>query len=183
MGKRNSIYTILIVIANLVPGIGGAQETDRWRFEADNLGISVTISDAEYDDKRSYQVAVANELRTISRLDVNRDGLVTNVWLTDLDKDGDFEIVVSISQLDGSNIGAADIHEWNGFQFDSTRVARLSSAQATGYQGYDQFEIAKGYLTRSFPKFEYKDDKWTPSGKMSKFEYQFKEHRWHPTDP
>ncbi|MFT4582759.1 MAG: hypothetical protein ACI915_005097 [Gammaproteobacteria bacterium] len=182
MEQKNSIYALLTMIATLAPGISGAQEPNRWQFEADKLVISVTTSDAEYEDTRSYQVAVANDIRTISRLDVNRDGLVTNAWSTDLDEDGAFEIVVSVSQLDGGNIGAADIHEWNGFRFDSTRVARLSGAQATGYQGYDQFEIVKGRLIRSFPRFENKDGKWTPSGQMSIFEYRFEEQRWVATD-
>ncbi|MDA0821605.1 MAG: hypothetical protein O3C28_04175 [Proteobacteria bacterium] len=178
MEQNNSIYTVLILVVTLAPGISRAQGPSSWQFEADKLVISVTTSDAEYEDTRSYQVAVANDIRTLSRVDVNRDGVVTNAWLTDLDNDDAFEIVVSVSQLGGGNIGAADIHEWNGFRFDSSRVARLSGAQEIGYQGYDQFEIVNGRLTRSFPRFEDKDGSRTPSGQMSNFEYRFKEQRW-----
>ena len=72
----------------LMTGHGWAGSSANWEFESDDLKVVEIGIDAVYDDARSYQIVVSDDLSTIARLEVNRDGLVTDVWLTDLDRDG-----------------------------------------------------------------------------------------------
>tara|TARA_Y100000588_G_scaffold213968_1_gene227902 strand:+ start:861 stop:1379 length:519 start_codon:yes stop_codon:yes gene_type:complete len=154
-----------------------------WEFESDDLKVVVIGKDAVYDDVRSYQIVVSDELRTIARLEVNRDGLVTDAWLTDLDQDGMFEVVVATGQLSGAEAGAVDVHEWQEFRFVSSRPKQLTTTELVGYQGNDQYTIAGGRLQRSYPMFNETDGMWVPTGLMARFEYQYPEDRWEARGP
>ncbi|TDJ69295.1 MAG: hypothetical protein E2O35_01545 [Proteobacteria bacterium] len=150
----------------------------KWVFVKHGLNIQVVAKDAEIDEERTYQVVVSEGVRTLSRLEVNRDGLVTDAWITDMDGDGAFEIVVATAQLGGEDIGAVDVHEWHDFRFDSTRPAKLAREQLIGYRGNDQFSIVNGQLRRAHPLFVDRDGIVVPSGKMAIFEYDYEENHW-----
>jgi hypothetical protein len=167
-----------LVLLLLVAGSVTADGARTWRFRNNGLEILVVWKDVEFDETRSYQVMVSNELRTLARLEVNRDGLVTDAWMTDLDRDGAFEIVVATAQLGGTDEGAVDIHEWQGFRFVSTRPAELSADQRVGYHGNDQFSVVDGRLRRAYPLFVDRDGNSVPIGKMATFIYRYKENRW-----
>jgi hypothetical protein len=121
---------------------------------------------------------VSNELRSFVRLEVNRDGLVTDAWMTDLDRDGAFEIVVATVELGGANVGTVDIHEWRDFRFDSTKTSDLVSAQRTGYRGNDQFKVVDGELRRSYPVFAIQGGSPVPTGETAKFRYLYATGVW-----
>ena len=122
-------------------------------------------------------------LRTLARLEVNRDGMVTDAWITDLDDDGAFEIVVATAQLAGTEIGAADVHEWQGFHFNSTKTGDLGADQRPDYRGNDQFTVTGGRLRRAYPIFADSDGTAVPTGALAEFEYRFGENRWEPEPP
>lgn len=166
-----------LVLALLV-GPTWAEPPDSWTFRRGELVVDVVGKEAEFDETRAYQIVVRDELRTLARLEVNRDGLVTDVWLTDLDGDGAFEIVVATAQLGGADIGAADVHEWRDFRFDSTKTAPLSAEQAATYRGNDQFTLVDGGLRRSYPEFIERTGGVVPSGKMVELEYRYGDNRW-----
>ena len=169
-----------IIVVSLALGLDArAQESaDKWRFQKGGLSISVVAKDAEYDDRRSYQIVVEDDIRMLSRLEVNRDAVLTNAWQTDLDGDGAFEIVVTTGQVNGSNSGGVDIHEWNGNRFDSMRPKRSTDAERVGYQGYDQFELHEGTLIRSYPIFITHNGNWAPSGDMARYVFHFADRAW-----
>lgn len=167
----------------LMTGYGWAGSSANWEFESDDLKVVVIGKDAVYDDARAYQIVVSDELRTITRLEVNRDGLVTDVWLTDLDRDGMFEVVVATGQLSGADGGAVDVHEWQEFRFVSSTPKQLTATELVGYQGNDQYTIAGGRLQRSYPMFNETDGIRVPTGSMARFEYQYPEDRWEARSP
>lgn len=173
MMKRIVCAMLLFVAAPL-----GAADPGTWRFEKGGLSIVVVAKYSDYSNERSYQIVVGNALRPLARLEVNRDGLVTDAWLTDLDRDGAFEIVVATGQLDGAIASAVDVHEWQEFRFASSRTAELSADQRVGYQGNDQFEVKNDRLRRAYPVFAGAEPARTPTGKMAHFEYRYAEDRW-----
>ena len=154
-----------------------------WEFQQDGLMVAVLVKDTDYDDKRSYQVVVTDELHTLARLEVNRDGLVTDAWLTDLDDDGMFEIVVATGQLAGADVSAVDVHEWRDFRFVSSKPAKLTTTESVGYHGNDQYTIAGGRLLRSYPMFSESDGVQVPTGTLARFEYHYAEDRWEARSP
>ena len=161
----------------MVLGWVWAEVPGTWKFNKDGLTVVVVGKDAEDDENRSYQVVVSNELRSFVRLEVNRDGLVTDAWMTDLNRDGAFEIVVATIQLDG-NVGTVDIHEWRDFRFDSKKTADLVSAQRAGYRGNDQFTVIDGELRRSYPVFAVQGGGPVPTGEMANFRYRYTTGDW-----
>lgn len=160
-----------------------AASPDSWEFKPSGLTVVVVGKDADYDNVRSYQIIVSDELRTLVRLEVNRDGLVTDAWLTDLDRDGMFEIVVATGQLGGADGGAVDVHEWQEFRFVSSKPKQLAASELVGYNGNDQYTIAGGRLQRSYPMFRETDGVRVPTGSMARFEYQYPEDRWEARHP
>lgn len=167
----------------MTTGVGWAALPGTWEFKPDGLTVVVVGKDAEYDDARSYQIVVSDALLTLVRLEVNRDGLVTDAWLTDLDRDGRFEIVVATGQLDGADVGAVDVHEWQEFRFVSSTPKQLAASELVGYNGNDQYTIAGGRLQRSYPMFSETDGIRVPTGSMARFEYQYPEDRWEARHP
>jgi hypothetical protein len=155
-----------------------ADGSGQWRFEEDKLVITVVGKDLEFDDARSYQVVVSDDSRTLARLEVNRDAILVHAWITDLDTDGAFEIVVATGQHDGANGSAVDIHEWSPYRLASTQTPRLSGVAEDGYQGYDQFSVTDGRLQRSYPIFQLQDGILVPSGAMRLFDYNVAENVW-----
>lgn len=171
---------IFLVTLSLVAYAVAATVPMRWNFEKNGLSIWVIGKDAVFDERRTYQVVVSDQLHILARLEVNRDGPVSNVWITDLDNDGAFEIVVATAQLGGGDVGAVDIHEWRGFRFESTKTAELTADQRSEYRGNDQFTILTGRLRRTYPIFADVDGTVVPTGRMAKFEYRYGEDRWEP---
>lgn len=179
MRWRWCLWSCLGVLAG-APAIAGTADGEGRTFQAAGLTIAVTRSDSAFSDSRAYQVVVSDELRTLSRLEVNRDGVIANAWLTDLDHDGAFEIVVATALLEGEDRGAVDIHEWRGGRFVSTAVARLPAGDREGYHGNDQFSVHDGRLLRAFPVFTTSDDDKNPvpTGQMARFHYDADGGRW-----
>jgi hypothetical protein len=174
---------IALTLLLMMTGATWAASPGTWEFTSNGLTVVVVGKDAEYDDVRSYQIVVSDELRTLVRLEVNRDGLVTDAWLTDLDGDGMFEIVVATGQLAGADVGAVDVHEWQEFRFVSSKPKQLAATELVGYNGNDQYTIAGGRLQRSYPMFSESDGVKVPTGSMARFEYQFVEDRWEARNP
>ena len=166
----------LLTVAGLVSAAGPETHT----FQSAGLNIVVASSESEFSESRTYQVVVSDDLRTLARLEVNRAGMITDAWMTDLDSDGAIEIVVATMLLDGNDRGVVDIHEWRDGRFDSTTPAALSIGDRLAYRGNDQFEVEGGRLWRAFPLFAAPDDRGNalPTGRMSRFRYDFGANRW-----
>lgn len=154
-------------------------------FRSGVLSIVVAGVESEFSEARAYQVVVSDELRPLSRLEVNRDGVITDVWMTDLDGDGAFEIVVATGLLDGADRGAVDIHEWQDGRFNSTAVAGLPADDRMAYRGNDQFSVENHQLRWAFPLFDAPDSdgKAVPSGQMARFRYDYGANRWLSDSP
>ena len=153
-------------------------DSPAWRqFEFDDKTISVS-ADTDAEGKRSYEVLAEQTGLAVARLSVNRDGVLSDAWKTDLDQDGSPEVVVAVGQLNGTNNGTVDIHEWDGHKFVSTRGQdRIPSAQAF-YDGHDQFSFTDGQLVREFPRFRDEGGARVPAGETASYVYQMSSGQW-----
>lgn len=163
-----------------VTGLASAAGPEVHTFHSAGLTIVVASSDLEFSESRAYQVVVSDDLRTLSRLEVNRDGVIADAWMTDLDRDGAIEIVVATGLLAGEDRGAVDIHEWRDGRFASTAVAQLPAGDRSDYQGNDQFSVENGQLWRAYPQFSAPggDGNPVPTGRMARYRYDFAANRW-----
>ena len=148
-----------------------------WRqFEIAGKTISVN-PDADGDGKRSYEVLVEEAGLAVARLSVNRNGVLSDAWKTDLDNDGNPELVIAVGQLDGMNRGAVDIHEWDGYKFVSERGPDKPVGE-TSYEGHDQFSLKAGQLIREFPKFRDEGGARVPAGESASYRYDMATSQW-----
>ena len=181
IGLRTRFLGLVSMIFLMVSGITVAQEADpaaAWRqFEIDGKLISVN-PDADGDGKRSYEVLAEQDGLAVARLSVNRDGILSNAWKADLDKDGDPEVVVAIGQLDGTNKGGVDIHEWDGYKFVSAKGQARIPAEQANYDGHDQFRLADGQLIREFPRFRDEGGSRVPAGETASYRYDMASGHW-----
>ena len=171
----------LMVGLALNTGIASAAEEvpdSAWRqFDIDGKTMSVR-PDSNADGTRSYEVLAEDNGLVMSRLLVNRNGVLSNAWKTDLDGDGSPEVVVAISQLNGTNEGAVDIHEWDGYKFDSVQAPRKIAAEKSVYDGHDQFEFAAGKLRRAFPRFTQAGENRVPTGETASYQFDMQSGQW-----
>ena len=175
VGLRSWLFA-LVAVAGLASAAGREVHT----FERAGLTIVVASSESEFSESRAYQVVVSDALRTLSRLEVNRDGVIADAWITDLDRDGAFEIIVATDLLAGEDRGAVDIHEWHDGRFASTAAAKLPAGDRSGYRGNDQFTVEDGQLWRAYPRFSAPDGEGNalPTGQMARYRYDFAANRW-----
>lgn len=174
-GLRRALYALV-----LLAGVAIAAGQEVRTFQTAGLTIVVASADARYSASRAYQVVASDELRTLSRLEVNRDGVIADVWMTDLDRDGAFEIVVATDLLAGEDRGAVDIHEWRDGRFASAAVAKLPVGDRPGYRGNDQFSVEDGQLWRAYPEFTRPDASGNPvpTGRMVRYRYDAGANQW-----
>ena len=176
---RAALRWRLLVLATVV-GLAGTAGAEVHSFQTGGLTIVVAGSDSQFSESRAYQVVVSDDLRTLSRLEVNRDGVIVDAWMTDLDRDGAIEIIVATGLLAGEDRGAVDIHEWRDGRFASTAVAELPAGDRSGYRGNDQFSVENGQLRRIYPQFTAPDadGNAVPTGRMVRYRYDFAANRW-----
>ena len=178
---RTGFLALVWMILLMMSGITAAQEANpagAWRqFEIDGKLISVN-PDADGDGKRSYEVLAEQDGLAVARLSVNRDGILSDAWKADLDKDGDPEVVVAIGQLDGTNKGGVDIHEWDGYKFVSAKGQARIPAEQANYDGHDQFKLADGQLIREFPRFRDEGGSRVPAGETASYRYDMASGHW-----
>ena len=169
---------LIILLAGITAPILAAETAAPWR-QFDLAGKVATIQ-AEVGEKglRSYEVLVEENGLAAARLSVNRNGVLSEAWKTDLDADGNPEIVVVVGQLGGGNAGSADIHEWDGHKFASVRAIQTIASEQPAYDGHDQYKIVGGKLVREFPRFRDNNGSKVPTGDKASFRYDMSSGQW-----
>lgn len=82
------------------------------------------------------------------------DGTVTDVYNTDMDMDGNPEILIQAKLKDSTKYTQIYAFEYKDNKAQKLDFPKLTSAQKKGYRGEDNFYIKGGILMREFPVFE-----------------------------
>ena len=170
---------MLFVALSVISGAAIGQESEKpWRqFELAGKVVTVAPELGEAG-VRSYEVLAEEAGLAVARLSVNRNGVLSDAWKTDLDNDGNPEIVVVVGQLKGGNTGSADIHEWDGHKFASVRATQKIASEGAAYDGHDQYHIVDGKLVREFPRFTSSGGSKVPSGEKARYQYDMQSGQW-----
>ncbi|MVN23142.1 hypothetical protein [Mucilaginibacter arboris] len=82
------------------------------------------------------------------------DGTITDVYNTDMDMDGNPEILVQAKSKDSTKYTQIYAFEYKDNKAQKLDFPKLTSSQKKGYRGQDNFYIKEGVLMREFPLFD-----------------------------
>lgn len=101
------------------------------------------------------------------------DGAIIDVYNSDMDVDGNPEILIQAKSKDTTNYTSIYAFEFNDNNSKPNKLdfPRLTSSQRKGYRGDDNFYIRDGKLMREFPIFSGTGKEVKPSGAKRQLEY------------
>lgn len=101
------------------------------------------------------------------------DGAIIDVYNSDMDVDGNPEILIQAKSKDTTNYTSIYAFEFNDNNSKANKLdfPRLTSSQRKGYRGNDNFYIRDGKLMREFPIFSGTGKEAKPSGAKRQLEY------------
>ncbi len=99
------------------------------------------------------------------------DGAITDVYNTDMDMDGNPEILIQTKAKDSTQHTQIDAFEYKDNRAQKLDFPRLTSSQKKGYRGEDQFYIKEGTLMRQFPVYDGSGADAKPTGQKRILEY------------
>ncbi len=101
------------------------------------------------------------------------DGAIIDVYNSDMDVDGNPEILIQAKSKDTTNYTSIYAFEFNDNNSKPNKLdfPRLTSSQRKGYRGDDNFYIRDGKLMREFPIFSGTGKEAKPSGAKRQLEY------------
>lgn len=122
-----------------------------------------------------YLVVVADASDTLGAETGPTDGPLMDVWVTDLDHDGNPEIILWAKCVGSGGYGEVYFLEWQDGKFLMPELPPLTPAQQDGYMGHDVFRIRNNRLIREFPIYRETDPNSTPTGGTRTIEYAYRE--------
>lgn len=101
------------------------------------------------------------------------DGAIIDVYNSDMDVDGNPEILIQAKSKDTTNYTSIYAFEFNDNNSKANKLdfPKLTSSQRKGYRGNDNFYIRDGKLMREFPIFNGTGKEAKPSGAKRQLEY------------
>ena len=102
----------------------------------------------------------------------NLDGKIVDVYNSDMDVDGNPEILIQTKGKDTTNYAKIYAFEYGTDNKANKRdFPRLTSSQRDGYRGEDNFYISEGKFIREFPIYDGNTTQAKPTGAKRKLEY------------
>ncbi len=98
-------------------------------------------------------------------------GSIVDVYNSDMDLDGNPEILIQARGTDSTNYATIYAFEFTGGKADKLNFPKLSTSQQKGYRGEDNFYIKEGKLIREFPIFSGKGKDARGTGAKRILEY------------
>lgn len=99
------------------------------------------------------------------------DGAITDVYNTDMDMDGNPEILVQAKSKDSTIYTQIYAFEYRDNKAQKLDFPKLTSSQKKGYRGEDNFYIKEGVLMREFPIYDGNSADAKPTGEKRLLQY------------
>jgi hypothetical protein len=99
------------------------------------------------------------------------DGTIVDVYNSDMDLDGNPEILVQAKATDTANYATIYAFEFNNSKANKLDFPKLTSSQRKGYHGEDNFYIKEGKFMREFPIYDGSGKDAKPTGAKRILEY------------
>jgi len=98
-------------------------------------------------------------------------GSIVDVYNSDMDMDGNPEILIQAKAQDTSNYAVIYAFEFNNSKANKLDFPKLTKSQAKGYRGYDNFYIKDGQFMREFPIYDGNGRDSKPTGAKRLLQY------------
>jgi len=99
------------------------------------------------------------------------DGAIVDVYNSDMDLDGNPEILIQAKPKDTSNYATIYAFEFNNGKANKLDFPKLTNSQRKGYRGNDNFYIKEGRFMREFPIYDGNEKDAKPTGQKRVLEY------------
>lgn len=99
------------------------------------------------------------------------DGVIVDVYNSDMDLDGNPEIIIQAIGKDTINYTNIYAYEFGSNKVQKLDFPKLNRSQQKGYRGNDNFYIKDGILIREFPVYNGNGKEAKPTGEKRKFQY------------
>lgn len=99
------------------------------------------------------------------------EGTIVDVYNTDMDMDGNPEILIQAKATDTTNYAIVYAFEFNNGRADKLDFPKLTKSQRKGYRGNDNFYIQDGKFMREFPIFDGTGKEAKPTGQKRLLQY------------
>ncbi len=99
------------------------------------------------------------------------EGAITDVYNTDMDMDGNPEILIQAKAKDSTVHTQIYAFEYKDNKAQKLDFPKLNVSQRKGYRGEDNFYIKEGTLMREFPVFDGNGSAAKPTGEKRVLEY------------
>jgi hypothetical protein len=99
------------------------------------------------------------------------DGSIVDVYNSDMDLDGNPEILIQAKATDTTNYAVIYAFEFSNSKADKLDFPKLTSSQRKGYRGSDNFYIQEGKFMREFPIYDGNGKDAKPTGQKRLLQY------------
>ncbi len=99
------------------------------------------------------------------------DGAIVDVYNSDMDLDGNPEILIQAKGKDTINFTNIYAFEFDNGKAEKLDFPKLTKSQRKGYRGDDNFYIKEGILMREFPIYDGNTSAAKPTGQKRIFQY------------
>lgn len=99
------------------------------------------------------------------------DGVITDVYNTDMDMDGNPEILIQAKSKDSTKYTQIYAFEYKDNKAQKLDFPKLTSSQRKGYHGEDNFYLKEGIVMREFPVFDGNSDSAKVTAEKRVLEY------------
>ncbi|MEK7989399.1 MAG: hypothetical protein VSS52_000195 [Thiotrichaceae bacterium] len=125
---------------------------------------------------QTYQILVQSRGQILKAM-AKQGEPIKQMWITDLDKDGLFEILIFSASVEAGEYGELVLYEWTGADFNSHFLPALSAVQQQGYRGFDNYRVYQNQLIHEFPVYQQGDKACCASGGKRQSVYQYQNDR------
>jgi hypothetical protein len=143
-------------------------------------GFKVTVAEGQGESPASgtYAISVTTPQGQSTSVKGTRNGAMVDAWVTDLDRNGRFEVAVVTRSAGREGRGVLALWGWTGSELVARPVADLSPAQKQGYRGRDVIRLQGRNIVRVFPIYRPDDMFVNPTGGLRRFHFDFAGSRW-----
>ena len=99
------------------------------------------------------------------------EGTITDVFNSDMDTDGNPEMLIQTKGKDTVNYAKVIAFEFNNSNANKLDFPKLTNSQRKGYRGNDNFYIKDGLLIREFPIYDRNDSLAKPTNAKRVLQY------------
>ena len=106
------------------------------------------------------------------------DGTIVDVYNSDMDMDGNPEILIQAKATDTTNYAIIYAFEFTNNKANKLDFPKLTSSQRRGYRGGDNFYIQDGAFMREFPVYDGNGKDAKPTGQKRVLQYGLRDNQF-----